>query len=121
MNTETIEKNVYSALISNNDLMELLSNDDNSIYHLQSPSVYPDYPILVYSVISDVPALHGDNGEYLHEVTVRIHIIDGTPQIYEIIRLLMQDLGFARTQTTQFIEDGKIIQAVDFDIVTGVD
>ena len=112
---------MYKALIEDTALMELLSKDDNSIFHLQAPSVYPDYPILVYSVISDVPALHGDNLENLHEVTMRIHIIDGTPQIYETVRSLIQDLGFTRQQTTQFIEDGKTIQAVDFEIITGVD
>lgn len=121
MNTQTIEETVYTALTSNRNLMALLSYDESSVYHFQAPSVYPDYPIIVYSVISDVPALAGDNSEYLHEVSVRIHIVAGTPQIYEQVRLLMQDLGFARTQTTQFKEDGKIIQAVDFDIVTGVD
>lgn len=120
MDTAKLEEMVYSALTGNDELMGLLSQNDNSIFHLQAPAQYPDYPILVYAPISDVPVLHGDNSETLHVVTIRIHIINGTPAIYENVLRIMQELGFVRTLTTPFIEDGRLIQAVDFYIVSEV-
>ena len=121
MTTAQLEETVYSALISDNTLIGLLQKGGKSIFHLQAPSVYPDYPIIVYTPISDVPALHGDNAENLHRVTMRIRIVGGTPAIYESVRRIMTELGFTRTQTTQFLEDGRKIQAVDFYIISEVD
>ncbi len=120
MTTPQLEETIYSALIADTILTDLLPKNNKSVFHLQAPSVYPEYPIIVYSPISDVPVLHGDNAEKLHRVTMRIHIVGGTPAIYESIRRIMCDLGFTRTQTTQFLEDGRKIQAVDFKIITEV-
>ena len=121
MTTAQLEEKVYSALISDAQLIGLLPKKDKSIFHLQAPAQYPDYPILVYTPISDVPVLHGDNVEKLHRVTMRIHIVNGTPAIYESVRRIMAELGFTRTQTTQFFEDGRKIQAVDFYIISEVE
>lgn len=119
METAQLEQEVYAALKSDETIKGLLL--DKSFYHLKAPSVYPDYPILVYSVISDVPVLHGDNLENLHRVTVRIHIIvdeDSYPPLYESIRRVMAQLGFVRLQSTPFIdEDGKFMMITDFNIV----
>ena len=86
-------------------------------------SEYPDYPILVYTPISDVPVLHGDNAENLHRVTIRIHIITGEvdySEIYAAVKRLMTALGFTRVQATPFIDaDGKRMLVVDFKIVIG--
>lgn len=121
MDTARLEKTVYSALSQDAELTDLLSKNTNSIFHLQAPSQYPDYPIIVYSPISDDPILHGDNTEILHKVTIRIHIVKSDNELYKNITRIMQSLGFTRTQTIQFLEDGRKIQAVDFYIISEAD
>ena len=120
METAQLEQEVYMALKNDETIKGLLL--DKSFFHNRAPSVYPDYPILVYSVISDVPVLHGDNLENLHRVTVRIYIIveeDKYPPLYESVRQVMSQLGFIRLQSTPFIdEDGKFMMITDFKIVT---
>lgn len=119
METAQLEQEVYAALKNDETIKGLLL--DKSFFHIRAPSVYPDNPILVYSVISDVPVLHGDNLENLHRVTVRIHIIvdeDNYPPLYESVRRVMSQLGFVRLQSTPFIdEDGNFMMITDFKIV----
>ena len=50
----TITEKVYSALSGNDDLTSLLAK--GGIYHLRSPDA-GSYPILVYSMVSDVPTV----------------------------------------------------------------
>ena len=122
MDTARLEELVYSALTSDEILMDLLPKGGKSIFHLQAPAEYPDYPILVYTPISDVPVLHGDNLEELHRVTIRIHIITGEvdyAEIYAAVKRLMTALGFTRVQATPFIDDGKRMLVADFKIVIG--
>ena len=122
METVELEENVYTALKNNENLMGLLANADKSIFHLQSPEVFPELPILVYSPISDVPILHGDNSEYLHRVTIRIHIITGKGDysaLYTEIKNIMQALEFMRVQTMPLIDDGVKMLVIDFKIVIG--
>lgn len=114
METYELENEIYAALIGNTKLMEILPNGAESIYHYASPSVLPNrYPIIVYSPISDVPALRGDNRELAHRVTIRIHVIAGSKILDEscfaasqYIRQIMYLLGYFRQQTTQFIDEG---------------
>ena len=47
---------VYQALVRSKTLSQLLAHGKKGIYHGRSPDA-GTYPILVYSVISDVPAL----------------------------------------------------------------
>lgn len=123
MDTAQLEAEVYSALLRDEILMGLLSKGSKSIFHLQAPSEYPDYPILVYTPISDVPVLHGDNAENLHRVTIRIHIITGEidyTDIYSAVKRIMAALGFTRVQATPFIDEGGTRMLVaDFRIVIG--
>ena len=125
MDTAQVEEYVYSALLEDENLMEFLPNRENSIFHLQAPSVYPNYPILVYSIISDVPVLHGDNVEIMHRVTIRIHIIaavEECPALYVEVKRIMADLGFTRLQATPFLdEDGKFMMITDWKIIIGDD
>ena len=122
METSRLESEIYSALKNNSELMELLPTGESSIFHLQAPSVYPDLPFLVYSPISDVPVLHADNKEFLHRVTIRIHIVHGEKdysQIYFLIKNIMQALGFTRVQATLFLDsNGKQNFIADFKIIT---
>ena len=91
------------------------------IYHQFSPNACK-YPNIVYKVISDVPALHGDNMELQSRITVRIHIVtrDGADSnIYRRVNKTMIELGFMRVQTVDLMEDGLKIKAIDYR--TGVD
>lgn len=121
METVEIEERVYAELINNLTLMDLLANADKSILHYIAPSVYPELPFLVYRVISDVPNLHADNKEFLHRVTIRIHIVHGEKdysQIYSEVKNIMQALGFTRVQATPFIDNnGKQNFIADFKII----
>lgn len=125
METPELEKIVYTALISNADLMGVLPNGALSIYHYAAPSVLPDkYPAVVYSPISDVPALSGDNQELAHRVTIRIHVITKDRRTVaeqskflnacKTIKQIMIGLGFVRRQTNTLIEEGRAMLVYDF-------
>lgn len=121
MTTAQLEEKIYSAFVEDENLVGFLPNGTKSIFHIRTPSVKPDYPILVYSVLSDVPSLHGDNEENFHRVTMRIHIITGDgdyPQIYAKVKRIMTDLGFVRLQSTPFLdEDGTFMLVTDWKII----
>ena len=120
METSRLEEIVYSALINDSDLMGLLPMGESSIFHLQAPSVLPEYPILVYSPIDDTPILHGDNKEFMHRVTIRIHIIaENYSEIFLEIKRIMSNLRFTRLKSFPFIEDGKKMLITDFKKIVG--
>lgn len=129
METYELEEKIFAALIDNAELMTLLPNGSLSIYHYVAPSNLPDkYPLLVYSPISDVPALAGDNEEIAHRVTIRIHVItqerntvaeqNKFQRTCAAVKRTMQSLGFVRRQTNVYCEDGKAM--LIFDFVKGV-
>lgn len=123
METVELEEAVYSALINDEILMGLLPAREQAVFHLQAPSGdYPRAPTIVYTPISDVPVLAGDNAEQLHRVLIRIHIItdDGNyADIYKAIKRIMSDIGFSRLQTTPIAARGKKMLAADFKIIIG--
>ena len=122
METYELEEQVFSALTADASLIELLPNGAKSIFHHVAPSTLK-YPAIVYSPISDVPALNGDNREIAHRVTIRIHVITSAQhtkadqeKFREVCRLVkeMTGLEFARRQTTPFINDGQAMFIYDF-------
>ncbi len=127
METPTLETKVFDALIMNVALMELLPNGAESIYHTVAPSVLSNkYPLLVYSVISDVPSLTGDDKEIVHRVTIRIHVITAERNtivernkfvaVCRLVKEIMTGLNFVRRQTTVWREEGKVMRIYDFSI-----
>lgn len=125
METYELESEVRAALIGNADLMAVLPNGANGIYHYIAPAADPTrYPIIVYSPISDVPIQAGDNREQAHRVTIRIHVIasqkryaaDETKFITacRLVKEIMTGLHFFRRQTVPFVNDGKIMRIFDF-------
>lgn len=125
METTILEAQVFDALIMNAELMELLPNGAESIYHTVAPSVLPNkYPLIVYSAISDVPTLSGDNKEIAHRVTLRIHVITAERNtivernkfaaVCRLVKEIMTGLNFKRLQTTPYIEDGKAVLVFDY-------
>ena len=120
-----IKEKVYQALMSSPELKALLVKDRKGrcIYPGVSPNA-GSYPILVYNIISDVPALVADGEEMERRVTVRIHILtkDGHySPIYAALQKVMLGLGFMRSQTMDLVENGLFILCVDYKIGTGVD
>ena len=125
METHELENEVYAALTGNVELLDVLPLREKAIYHYAAPSADPKrYPIIVYSTISDVPALAGDNREVAHRVTIRIHVIAALRRTEtdkqnfiaacRLVKNIMEDLGFVRRQTTPFVDDGKLMNIYDF-------
>lgn len=123
-----IKEKVYDALNGSEILTRLLSKDKRGqcVYHGLSPYA-GSYPILVYSVISDVPAIVADAEEMERRVTLRIHIVtaDGAYEpIYREVLRIMLGLGFMRLSTQEIAEQNKnltqFIKVADFRIGIGV-
>ena len=121
MTTDELKKQLYAALSKSAVLVPLVGSH---IYHLQAPAgTSSRVPYLVYSVISDVPILSGDDAEYQSAVTMRIHIVVDTGsdygKIYAVTNPLMLGLGYMRYQCNEIIDDGHIVYVTDYKI--GVD
>jgi hypothetical protein len=118
METVELEAQVYNGLSTDPDLVALLGHGVDSIFHLQAPADLLDrYPILVYSPISDVPTLVGDDVEVAHRVTIRVYIVTQNGQYrdtYRHVHRVMTGLGFSRVQTTPYKEDDQQILIVDY-------
>ena len=109
-------KMVYQALVRSKELTQLLAHGKKGIYHGRSPDA-GTYPIIVYSVISDVPALSADGTELERRVTVRIHILtkDGRFRaIHRVVQNVLLPLGFVRAQTQELIEKDIFVEITDY-------
>lgn len=107
---------VYQALVRSKELTQLLAHGKKSIYHGRSPHA-GTYPILVYSVISNVPALSADGTELERRITVRIHILtkDGRfRDIHKAVQKTLLSLGFVRTQTQELTEKDIFVEITDY-------
>ena len=118
-----IKEQVYQALSRSKKLTALLAHDRRGrcIYPMRSPDA-GSYPILVYSVVSDVPALMADGEERERVVTVRIHILTKDGNFESILREVqraMIGIGFVRAQTMEFAEGNLFIMAIDYRTGTG--
>ena len=114
---------VYAALKEDATLVSKLAGRAKGIYHVHGPDA-GSYPVIVYSTLSDIPALHADNAEIERRVTVRIHIMteDGRyGDIYDDVRRIMLSLGFMRVSTNEIYDGGLRILVVDYRIGIGVD
>lgn len=126
METYELEEEVRAALIGNAELMAVLPKGAAAIYHYVAPTTDPSkYPIIVYSPISDVPALSGDDREVAHRVTIRIHVIASQKRFKleeenfrttcKLVKEIMTNLYFVRRQTTPYVEEGKTMIIFDFE------
>lgn len=120
METAALEDAVYAALTGDSTLTAMLADGADSVFHMQAPAdLKSRYPALVYSTISDVPAIAGDNEEITHRVSIRVHImtLDGDyAGLYRRVCSDMTGLGFSRYQAYPYIEDGQLIMIADFRI-----
>ena len=89
-----------------------------NVYHHYSPN-NKDFPNIIYSIISDVPALHGDNTELNANITIRLYVITKDGVYYELqkqINQIMTNLGFSRGQSTETTQDNYRVKTLDFKI-----
>lgn len=120
----TLREMVFSAL-NVPAITDLLAKDADGrcIYHIHSPDA-GSYPILIYSVISDVPALTADGVEQERRVTVRIHICTKDAVFDEIFRNVnaaMLAAGFMRYQVNEIFTAGIYALVCDYTTGIGVD
>lgn len=116
----SIAETVYRGLMADRRLISQLHRDcrGRCIYHGRSPDA-GSYPILVYSVISDVPALSADGAELERRVTVRIHVLtkDGVADsITDRVNAVMCSLGFVRAQSLEMAERNFFVNVIDYRI-----
>ena len=112
----SVARMVYQALVRSRELTQLLAYGKKGIYHGRSPNA-GTYPIIVYSVISDVPALSADGTELERRVTVRILILtkDGRfREIHKAVQNALLPLGFVRGQTQEFVEKDIFVEITDY-------
>lgn len=115
-----MREKIFAALMASNTLIDPLAKDSRGqcLYHCRNPNS-GRYPVLVYSVVADVPAVIADGVELVRRVTIRISILtsDGVyePMYQEIIRIML-GLGFMRVQTTEEFKNSVFIKSVDFRI-----
>ena len=115
-----VAEKVYLGLMADRPLVKQLHKDCHGrcIYHGRSPDA-GSYPILVYSVISDVPALAADGEELERRVTVRIHVLtrDGAAdRIIDRVNAVMRSLGFVRAQSVEMAERLFFVNVIDYKI-----
>jgi len=114
---------VYAALSGDRELVSKLKGGRKGIYHLHGPDA-GSYPVIVCSMLSDVPAVHADNTEIERRVTVRVHIMTRDGRYGDIcadVCRIMRGLGFLRVQTNEIYDGGLWILVVDYRKGTGVD
>ena len=112
----SVARAVYQALSHSRDVTQILAHGKKSIYHGRSPDA-GTYPIIVYSVISDVPALSADGMELERRVTIRIHILtkDGRfREIHKAVKSVLLPLGFVRAQTQELVEKDIFVEITDY-------
>ena len=112
----SVAQMVYQALVRSKELTQLLAHGKKSIYHGRSSDA-GTYPIIVYSVISDVPALSADGTELERRITVRIHTLtkDGRFRaIHRAVQNVLLLLGFVRAQTQELVEKDIFVEITDY-------
>lgn len=119
---------IMKTLKANEELCSLLANGKKGIYHLKSPSA-GTYPILILSIISDVPHIRYDNSETISRQTLRVHIITSNGASDSIETELLKSLNYiedeengiilniSRKSTFEHIEDKQFVKTIDFSIV----
>lgn len=102
-----IRKIIYDKLSADTELIKLLP--DNRIYTAVSDDA-GTYPVVVLSIIDDVPSLHADDLEIYSDVRFQLTIItdDGEyDAIEQLIKNDMTEINARRKITTDIKEDNK--------------
>ena len=119
-----IKEKVFNALNASTDLTNLLAKDakNQCVFHCRSPSA-KNYPVIVYSMTKDEPAVIADGTVIERRVTIRISILtkDGvTYQIFKEVWKVMAELGFMFVQSTESVEANNLfVNSIDFKVAIG--
>lgn len=102
-----IRKIIYEKLSADTDLIKLLP--DKCIYTAVSENA-GTYPVVVLSIIDDVPSLHADDLEINSDIRFQLTIItdDGEyDAIEQLIKNDMTEINATRKITTDIKEDNR--------------
>ena len=100
-----IRKVIFEKLNSDLSLTSILAS--GGIYTTYSEDA-GSYPVVVISLVDDVPAIHADNRELASHIRFQISIITTDAEFDEIESLVKKDmfeLGAMRRLTTEFREN----------------
>ena len=111
-----IRKLLYEKLNGDEILLTLLA--PNGIYTTYSEDA-GTYPVVVISLVDDVPAIHADNRELASHIRFQISIITTDAEFDDIESLVKKDLlelGAMRRLTTEFRENDLHYRILQFTI-----
>lgn len=113
-------KDIINLLKTNTNLTDMLADNEDSIYHLKSPN-RGSYPVIIVSLISDVPHKIADDVEIGNRQTFRVHILATEGQYEEIYDELIKTLRHPQIQrktSYEFVDNDDIFYKVtDFTII----
>lgn len=113
-----IRKLVYDTLTADTALCALLATPTDSIYMSYSVDA-GTYPVIVISMVDDVPAFHADNIELASIVRFQISIITEDAEYDTIEDLVKNDLiniGAMRSISTEYREKNLHYRILQFRI-----
>lgn len=115
MAVDVIE-NVYNALTTDAAITGALHEGEAGI--VADLTHYSGrYPAITYQIISDVPALWGDDTELFRRITIQINVLttDGADaDIVFRVETIMNSLGWRRESNTRLIDGTVRITAMRF-------
>ena len=109
-----IRKLLYEKLNSDEALLALLA--PNGIYTTYSEDA-GTYPVVVISLVDDVPTIHADNTELASVTRFQVSIITVDAEfdlIESLVKKDMSDIGAMRRLTTEFRENNLHYRILQF-------
>lgn len=109
-------KEVYKTLTADSALLSALADGGKGV-RADLTSYSGRYPVVVYQLISDVPALFGDDLEAGRRVTVQISIVTTDGADHALVSAVKKDLqaaGWIRESITRITDSGNRITAIRF-------
>ena len=106
------------ALKADASLVKMLDSKtvEKGIYHLRLPSTYRK-PVVLVTILSNVPVLHADDTELLERVAMRVHVVTKDAKwgaIRKEVTKVMCGLGFRRTSENEVVDGDMYALAIDF-------
>lgn len=113
-----IRKTIIDNLKANTALTALLANGAESIYYGYSEDS-GTYPVVVVTLIDDVPDTHADNEEIYGIVRYQVSIITVDAEYDEIetqVKATMKSIGAMRSICTEFRDNNLYFRILQFKI-----
>ena len=113
----TVEERIYSTLTGSAELTALLANGADSIYKGKSDDA-GTYPVVVITLVSAVPAMHGDDTLLAYRTVHRISAISENGAVKDLRRAIyraMTDAGFLWQNTAELHDEDSYVLSMDFE------